>query len=142
MAKVNGKDVVLTIEDDEYTVVCARSIQFDINREMIETSVTGSGFTRTFVPGAIEWSGSIEGLTFISDLTNNGDTYSLYQILLAGSKVKLVWYEEDTDNAFYLKKEGYGYINSVSEISSFDNVVTFNANFTGSGPITITSGNV
>lgn len=142
MAKVNGKDVVLTIEDDEYTIVCARSIQFDINREMIETSVTGSGFTRTFVPGAIEWSGSIEGLTFISDLTNNGDTYSLYQILLTGSKIKLVWYEEDFGNDYFLKKEGYGYINGISEISSFDNVVTFNANFTGSGPITITSGNV
>lgn len=142
MAKVNGKDVILTIEDDEYPIVCARSIQFDISREMIETSVTGSGFTRTFVPGAIEWSGSIEGLTFISDLTNNGDTYSIYQILLTGSKVKLVWYEEDFDNAYFLKKEGYGYINGISEVSSFDNVVTFNANFTGSGPITITSGNV
>lgn len=142
MGKVNGKDVILTIDEDDYQVVCARSIQYDISREMIETSVSGSGFTRTFVPGAIEWSGSIEGLTFISDGTNNGDTYSLYQILLNGSLIKLRWYEVDNTNSYYLKKEGYGYINGISEISSFDNVVTFNANFTGSGPITITQDNV
>ncbi len=141
MAKVKGIDVVLKYSDDMFPYLCARSIQFDINREMIETSVTGSGLTKTFVPGAIEWGGSIEGLTFLGGGTD-GDMYMIYDFIQSGELFLLRWYETDENNQFFLQKQGYGYINSVSEISSFDNMVTFNANFTGSGPITITTGNV
>ena len=142
MAKVKGIDVVLRYSDDMFPIICARSIQFDINREMIETSVTGSGYTKTFVPGAIEWGGSIEGLAFISGGTVDGDMSILYSYIQNGTYFQLRWYETDENNQYYLQKSGYGYINSISEISSFDNMVTFNASFTGSGPITITTGNV
>lgn len=142
MAKVKGIDVVLRYSDDMFPFICARSIQFDISRDMIETSVTGSGYTRTFVPGAIQWSGTLEGLAFISGGTVDGDMSIMYTYIQNGTLFELRWYEEDEGGTYFLQKTGYAYINSISEISSFDNMVTFNASFTGSGPITITTGNV
>lgn len=142
MAKVRGEDVVLKYSDDMYSFICARSIQFNINREMIETSVSGSGFTRTFIPGAIEWGGTLEGLVVVSGGSLDGDISVMYSLIQDGTLFQIRWYEQDTTGTYYLQKDGYCYINSISEISSFDNMVTFNASFTGSGPITITTGNV
>ena len=141
MAKVNGINALLLFDDDQFPVICSRSIQFDINREMIETSVSGSGYTRTFIPGAIEWSGSCEGFVFI-DPTLDAVTQIMYAKILNGEAVFMTWYETDTTGAYYLQKQGMAYISSITEIASFDNMVTFTINFTGSGPISITTGNV
>jgi predicted secreted protein len=142
MAKVKGEDVVLKITDDLYPLVCARSIQFDISRDMIETSVTGSGVTKTFVPGAISWSGTIEGLTFINGGHDYGDIEAIYNLLQQGEQIDIMWYEKDINNQYYNQKLGRCYITSISEVASFDNMVTFNATFTGTGPIIITTGDV
>ena len=142
MAKVKGIDVVLKYSDDMFPFICARSIQFDISRDMIETSVTGSGYYRTYVAGSMQWGGTLEGLTFISNGTIDGDIENMYYLLQNNFLFQIRWYEEDESGTYYLQKQGECYINSISEISSFDNMVTFNASFTGSGPITITTGNV
>ena len=142
MAKVKGIDVVLRYSDDMFPIICARSIQFDINREMIETSVSGSGYYRTYIAGAMEWSGNLEGLAFISGGTVDGDIANMYYLLQNNFLFLIRWYEVDETGTYFLQKQGECYINSISEISSFDNMVTFNASFTGSGPITITTGNV
>lgn len=141
MAKVNGINAVLKFDDDQFPIICARSIQFDINREMIETSVSGSGFFRTHIPGALEWSGSCEGFVVV-DTTQDAVMAIMYQFIINGESFLLTWYETDTTGTYYLQKQGFAYISSITEISSFDNMATFTINFTGTGPITITSDEV
>ena len=140
MAKVSGKDVVLRITDDMYPVVCARSITFETSSDIIETSVKGSGKFRTYVYGAVEWGGTLEGLTFINGNHDYGDIKVMYDILTTGEERDIMWYEKDVNNEYYNQKLGRCLITAMSEISSFDNMVTFNATFKGTGPIIITSG--
>jgi len=145
MGKVRGKDVVLTINISsvETVIGCARSITFDIQQDLIETSIISSGRFRTYVPGAASWSGSIEGLVFINkDTSINYGLGQLYDNIINGQLVLLKWYEVDELGTTFLKKEGEAYIESINETSSFDNMVTFTANFKGSGQIAITYGDV
>ena len=143
MAKVKGQDVVLHMGEDNFVVICGRSITFNIEREIIETSISNSGQFRTYKKGAINWSGEIEGLSYLVNGTTDDQTVEqFYFRLLDGEEVFMRWYEEDDAHQFNLNKYGYCIITSVSEVSSFDNMVTFNASFKGTGPITIESGNV
>jgi hypothetical protein len=143
MGKVRGEDVVLILSDDLFKIICARSITFDIQQDLIETSITSGGRFRSYVPGAMSWGGTIEGLTFIAYGSVDDQTIeSLYLRIMNGLSVKIVWYEKDENNEYYLQKEGQCYIESINETSSFDNMATFTANFKGTGPITITSGDI
>jgi predicted secreted protein len=143
MGKIRGKDVLLTLTANEYPIVCGRSITFDFNNEFIDTSVTGTGRFRTFVPAGASFSGTIEGLATLLDASSTDQTIDqLYTILINGTNVIASWYEEDETGTYYLQKWGNIYIESISEVASFDNIVTFNATFKGSGPITINKGDV
>lgn len=139
MGKVIGQDVVLKYSDDMFPFLCARSIQFSIKKDLIETSITGSGAYKTYTQSSLSWSGTLEGLTIISGGTMDGDMSIIYDLITNQGQFEIRWYEEDVTGTYYLQKTGYCYLVSVSEVSSFDNVVTFNADFTGTGPITITS---
>lgn len=145
MAKVKGEDVVLSIiaGDILTPIACGRSITFDISNDLIETSITNSGKFRTYVSGALNWSGSIEGLVFIykDNSTNNG-LGQLYDLIINGSEVNINYYEVDVDGTTFLNKTGNAIIESINETSSFDNMVTFTANLKGTGQITITYGDV
>jgi predicted secreted protein len=143
MGKVRGEDVVIKFDiAHNYPILgCARTITFDLQQDMIETSVKGTGRFRTYVPGAMSWSGTIEGLTFINQ--NYSENYGLsqfYDDLINKVQVTIIWYQLDEFGTTFLQKIGYGYIESINETSSFDNMATFTANFKGSGPITITTG--
>jgi hypothetical protein len=141
MAKVRGQDAVLYLTDDLFPAICARSITFDMTNEIIETSITGSGRYRTFKPGAIEWAGTIEGFSVIG-VPDNIVIQNFYSFIEQGLPVRCRWYEVESTGEYYLQKEGYVIFESVNETSSFDNMVTFNASFKGTGPITITSDHV
>ena len=143
MAKVSGSSVILYLSDDFYPAACARSITFDLSNDIIETSVKGSGNFRTYVQGAITWGGTIEGLTLLTDGTTSEITVAaLYNWIVTGLTGSVQWYEKDVNNQYYLMKQGQILIESVNETSSFDNMVTFSANFKGIGPILIQTGNV
>lgn len=70
MGKVRGEDVILYITGQEdkcnHPIACARSITFDIQQDLIETSITNNGRFRSYVPGAASWSASVEGLVSIA----------------------------------------------------------------------------
>jgi hypothetical protein len=142
MAKVRGEDVVLYLSDDLYPAACARSFTFNLQNDVIETSIKGSGKFRTYVAGAIEWNGTIEGLTLLVDVPGpekiSIDT--IYNWIINGTTGRLYWYEKDIENNRFETKEGQIMFESASETSSFDNMLTFTANFKGIGPITITTG--
>jgi uncharacterized protein (TIGR02145 family) len=144
MSKVNGKDAVL-YKYNETTLEwvpfgCARSITLDISREMVETSITGNGVFKTYIPGAGSVTGTIEGLVFINWVETDMITMkTMYDYIIQGAPMTLKYYEEDTNGTTYLKKEITAYIESLNETSSFDNMNTFTANFRGIGAPTITS---
>ena len=228
MAKVRGQDVVLYVHDIgdncNHAIACARSVTFDIQQDLIETSITGTGRFRTYVPGAASWSASVEGLvsivttvdktvlvgltryfeaavptditgfilettglcikvggTLIVSGTNNANgTYTVFSVsdylgatrvitfetvppftpvdpatvtyqelvygidnmydsIISGNPISIEFYETDTDGHF-LRKSGQGYIESINETASFDNMATFTASFKGNGLIDIEYG--
>lgn len=145
MAKVIGEDVIVSINvaDVLTPIACARFITLDIQNEMIETSITNNGNFRTYTPGALDWSGTIEGLVYIykDNSTYNG-LGQLYDLMINGTAITINYYEVDIDGTTFLNKTGTAYIESINETSSFDNMVTFTANIKGSGQITITYGDV
>jgi predicted secreted protein len=138
MAKVRGEDVVVGLTDDNFPMLCARSVTFDIQSDMIETSITGSGNYRTYKAGAISWTGSIEGLLYLS-LSEEYTLLEVYNNFLTGELIQIRWYESDGGSHF-MQKSCYAYIESINQTSSFDNIATYTINFRGSGPITITAG--
>ena len=146
MGLVNGRDVLITINndaDDATPVGCARSVVFDIQRDMIETSGPGNGNYRTYIPAAISFTGSIEGLVFLDkDDTGKINMGAMYSYIETGRLLTLTYYETDIAGGQYLEKSCQVYINAINETASFDNMVTFTANFTGVGAPTITYGDV
>lgn len=145
MGLVYGQDVIINVEisGEFYTIGCARSCTFDMSRDTIETSTTGSGQFRTYIGGPLAFSGTLEGLTFIQD--SLGSTYDigrLYQDIQSNTPFSIKYYEADVDNTYFLQKECNVIIESISETASFDNVVTFNVNFKGTGTPTITYGTI
>jgi predicted secreted protein len=142
MGKVRGQDVVISLSDDLYPVACARSVTFELSNEVIETSITGSGNFRTFKQGAIEWGGTIEGLTQLVEVPGpeliSIDT--IYNWIINGITGRIRWYEEDTTGTRFEYKDGEIMFVTASETSSFDNMVTFNVTFKGIGPVTIVTG--
>jgi predicted secreted protein len=224
MGKVKGQDVVLYLYDlnDQcnHPIACGRSVTFDIQQDMIETSITGNGRFRTYVPGAASWSASVEGLVsivnvkdvtiqvgltryyqapvsgfilettglcikmgstlIVSGTDNANGTYTIasygdylgairiitvepvpaftpvdpatvtyqemsygidnmYDSIISGQGINIEFYETDDDGHF-LRKGGIGYIESINETASFDNMATFTANFKGNGIVDITYG--
>jgi predicted secreted protein len=228
MGKVRGEDVILYLQDltdnCNHPIACARSVTFDIQQDLIETSITGTGRFRTYVPGAASWSANVEGLVSIvttndvsirvgltryfqsaipTDITgfilettglcmkvggtlivtgtdNANGTYTIlsygdylgatrvitvepvpaftpvdpafvtyeelvygidnmYDSIISGSPILIEFYETDTDGHF-LRKSGQGYIESINETASFDNMATFTASFKGNGLIDIEYG--
>jgi hypothetical protein len=142
MGLVKGIDAVFKIEDggNDYVVACARSITFDIQRELIETSGAGTGVFKTYKPAAIGFSGTIEGLVNIATSGTVWGMNHLYDFLIDGSILTCTFYEVDggTPQSF-LQKQCNMYLTSLTEVASFDNIATFTASFTGSGSITITA---
>lgn len=66
MSLVFGKDVTVFKYDSDVDVwvpyACARSCSLPISTGVLETSITGSGKFRTFVPTANSFTGTLEGL--------------------------------------------------------------------------------
>jgi hypothetical protein len=145
MGLVKGIDAMLKINDEGSPVIigCARSITFDIQRELIETSGAGTGVFRTYKPAAIGFSGTIEGLV---NITPSGDPVGinkLYDYLIDGTVLSCTFYEVDIATPQnYLEKQCDMFLTSLTEVASFDNIATFTATFTGTGAITITSDEV
>jgi uncharacterized protein (TIGR02145 family) len=146
MSKVNGKDAIL-YKYNETTLDwvpfgCARSITLDISREMVETSITGNGVFKTYVPGAGSVSGTIEGLVFISlDSPTLITMKEVYDLIINGTTFNIKYYERDFTFQTYLQKELTVLLESLNETASFDNMVTFSANFRGVGAPIVKMGN-
>lgn len=148
MGLVKGEDVVLRFNLPESIVseiYCARAVTIDVQRDLVETTITGSGNFRTYIPSAITWGGTIEGLVYANDVAIGLGTtsYSMLNSLINGATdIELDWYEEDMEHLNYVRKTGLIIIETVSETASFDNIATFNVTFKGNGQLTLSNGTV
>lgn len=135
MALVKGSDVLIQIDNgtEPVPIGCARSITFDIQRDFIDTSITGQGIWQTSVPAAGSFSATIEGLVFLAaDDDDKIQMNFFYQSLINGVLVTCTFIDDDMSGN-QLEKFFTGYIESITEIGSFDNMVTFSATIKGQG---------
>lgn len=112
--------------------VCSRSISLNVSTETIETSAKGTGNWVTAVPTKDSWSGNGDGLVALNstDLT----LADLRQAQIAHERLRIRFQRTAMDGTVYTD-QGYGYITLTSDVSSFDNVATFNFSFQGTGPL-------
>jgi predicted secreted protein len=140
---VKGEDVVVyfydDVLDDYVTYACARSCSFNLTTDTIETSITGQGTFRTFLPTAHSFTGSIEGLVNLDKSSPNLTIGSLLDKQINNTLLLMQFDYRDEDGNF-LTLEASFYITGSSLISSFDNVATFNVEFIGTGQLTIIEG--
>lgn len=135
MALVNGKDVLIEMNNgtELVPVGCARSITFDIRRDFIDTSITGQGIWQTSIPAAGSFSATIEGLVFLAADDNAKTQMNFYyQSLISGSLISVSFTDDDLSGNELIKSFS-GYIETITETASFDNMVTFSATIKGTG---------
>lgn len=114
---------------------CARSCSFSIETDTIETSITGSGKYRTFVPRSNASTGSLEGLTQLGTV-NNVSIADLITLQISHEILLMRW-EDVADNGQIFTKELEMFITNTTQTASFDNVATFSVSLQGTGPITL-----
>lgn len=132
MGLVRGEDVLLSVPvGATYKPIgCARSITFNVENDLIETSITGSGRYRTYVPGALSFSGTLEGLVFLCDDTDTkAGLIQMYNLIDDFTQFHFRYFM--TDGTINYERRGDFLIESINETSSFDNMATFTVNFRG-----------
>jgi hypothetical protein len=136
---VKGENVTVFKYESSINVwvpyACARSCSFSIETDTIETSITGSGKYRTFVPRSNASTGSLEGLTQLEKV-NNLSIADLIQ-LQVNHEILLMRWEDISDNGDVFTKELEMFITNTTQTASFDNVATFSVSLQGTGPITL-----
>lgn len=136
---VLGKNVVVFRYNEsisEWTpYACYRSCTLSIDREVVETSITGNGFARTFEYGAISYTGALEGLLELEKPNNWSGADAIVQ-QLAGEK-QLMRFEYESVNGDIFTFEATFLITNNTITSSFDNVTTDSVSLQGSGMPTI-----
>lgn len=114
---------------------CARSCSFNVDTDSIETSITGAGKFRTYLPVANSFTGSLEGLTQLNT-ANNLSVADLMALQLAHTLL-LMRFEDISNSGNVFTKEGYFFITNITQTASFDNVATFSVALQGTGALTL-----
>jgi predicted secreted protein len=133
---INGYGVLVEFfENGQWWIYgCARSASISFTAEMIETSVSGSGVWATNLPTKNSWSGTLEGLMTATD--NSALTIAdLLNRAISHTEMYIVFQATD-DAGNVISCKGNCYFTSVQQQASFDNVATFNVDFTGTGALT------
>lgn len=135
--KVLGANVMMFTYDsttDEYQpFVCARDITFNITTDEIETSVSGSGANRTFLPIANSSTVSIGGVTSVNKDAQLDIAY--FQAMQLNREVKDSYIRYTAENGRVYEVSFSCFITSSSIESAFDGVSTFSVEFRVSGEI-------
>jgi|TARA_X000001382_G_scaffold55681_1_gene38145 predicted secreted protein len=115
-----------------------RSWTLTHNQDTIEDTVMGDG-ARTYKKGLTNFSGSFEGMYDSSHIATNGAVFDLDATSDDGDTTDsgILTGEFITSSASGSKKyTGELLITSIERSASFDDMVTFTANFQGSGVLT------
>ena len=136
MSLVTGDNVMGYIYDGGQwkPVVCGRSITLNIQRETIETSITGTGTFRTYKPTGITWDATIEGLVYLQKV-NTLALPDMTAYLIAGTELLFRFQRTDQDANVYLN-EGQALVVNVSDTGAIDSPDTFTMQLKGTGVLT------
>lgn len=136
---VLGKNVTVFKFDESITAwvpyACARSCNFTLDIDTIETSISGSGKFRTYLPVSNAFTGDTEGLTQLGK-ANHLSVADLMQLAL-NHTIMLMRFEDIAENGDAFIKEAYFFITNVTQTASFDNVATFSVTLQGTGELTL-----
>lgn len=136
MSLVRGDNCIFYIFDAGLwkPYVCARSGNFSVDSDMIDTTVTGSGGWGTSRPGRKTFSAQFDGLISL----NNPSALTLPElqaIQFSDTKLLCRFTETSEDHNIYTK-EAYFYITNTTDTGAFDGVATFQVSMKGTGSIT------
>lgn len=135
MSLVKGENYVFYIFQLTWKpYLCARSGNMNIDTDMIETSVTGSGNYRTFKPTVHSFTAQLDGIVSLND-TSGLTIADLQALQLAKTKLLCRFTQTSIAGDTYTK-EAYFYITNSTDTSSFDGVATFSISLRGTGAIT------
>lgn len=130
----NGVIKFIGADSTEVAVASVRSFSVDQELQTVESTVMGAG-ARTYIPGLRQFSGSVE--LYLKD-NDAGQSNLLSYVSGGGSEglgsIELFPSGETTG----IKLAGSVIITNFSITSNFDGMVEGTAEFSGSGPLTIT----
>lgn len=136
---VLGKDYLLTvaISNVYYPFACVQEVGLNVSTEMVNTTTADSGIYRTRIPRLSEWSISLSGVHILRDTTTT-KMFALdlitEQVRKTGLDIKLLW----TDTGAYTRTiAGHVFISSTDFRGIAGQIGKFNAEFPGSGTLTI-----
>lgn len=139
MGLVFGKNVTVFKYDADVDVwvpyACARSCSLPISTGVLETSITGSGKFKTFLPTANSFTGTLEGLMTLEKINTIGIA-DLIALQLAQT-ILLMRFEYQDDDSHTFTMEASFIITGSTVTSSFDNVTTFSVDLQGTGALTL-----
>lgn len=130
----SGYDFTSVISGNSLIITAFSGLGASINGTGIECNYTISPNPSVRIDST--FSGGVNG--YFPSKYNLGLMYSK---IISGEILGLKYYETDDDNHF-LQKQCSIYIESINETASFDNMVTFTAQFKGTGAPTITYGEI
>lgn len=136
--KIRGKDISIFING--LIAGCIQEASFEVETSMIDATSkcdvdSGGALWANNMPNINSWSVSGSGLQPVVGSGGQPQEYSMQQLLAAQftqQKVYVVW--SDVNGQFLYG--GDAYLSSVSTDANFDDLVSFDFELTGSGPIT------
>ncbi len=133
---VKGEDYTIYIFDGGLwkRYACGRSGNLSVETSTIETTVTGSGDYRTFLPEVHSFTGSIDGI--ISLAQAGWMTLPELRALELQKTKLLMRFTRININGDVYTDEAYFYITNTTDTGSFDGIATFSIALQGTGAIT------
>ena len=135
--KVLGKNVVVLAKQGSEWVLyaCATSATLNVTTDIIETSVSGNGRFKSFLPTADSFTGTLEGVTSfepdgklsLQDLRKKQIDHELLRIKFQRSV--------DPENVY--SEEASFYITSSSDVGSYDGMNNFTIEMQGTGILSV-----
>ena len=135
---INGENRILYIKiNGEFLPIgCLTGDSFSETVEMLNTTTGGNAGWETSTPTTQSYNISFEGLVINTTLITVGDTTKVsYDRLkeLKRNRTLIEWKSEDIDKTFV--ESGKGYITELSDSSSIDEFISFNASIVGFGKL-------
>lgn len=136
--KVLGKNVVVFIKvgSDWVLYACATSATLNVVTDIIETSVSGNGRFKSFLPTANSFTGTLEGVTSF-ETDGKLSLQDLRQRQLAQELLMMKFQRSDELGNLYTDQASF-YITSSSDVGSFNDMNTFTVELQGTGILSLT----
>lgn len=135
--KVLGKNVVVFIQvgSDWVLYACATSATLNVVTDMIETSVSGNGRFKSFLPTANSFTGTLEGVTSF-ETDGKLSLQDLRERQLSQELLMMKYQRSDLAGNLYTDQASF-YITSSSDVGSFNDMNNFTVEMQGTGILSL-----